>query len=114
MLQNSYYANLFTYDIFISRVKMGSYLTNELSALQGLIEQLSKIFQTLPQAVDYKILESPAGKMAGNGLSKFKSSPSESKPGRILTSGVVMIVLTRNIFVPFLLRAIFQYSAHWI
>ena len=96
---------------------MGSYLANELSVLQSLIEQLSKIFQTLPQSVDNKKPETSGEKISDDGLSKFKTSPSESKPGsaiRILTSGVVMIVLTRNIFVPFLLRAIFQYSAHRI
>ena len=74
---------------------MGSYLANELSVLQSLIEQLSKILQTLPQSGDNKKPETSAGKISDDGLSKFKASPSESTPGsviRILTSGVVMTV----------------------
>ena len=82
---------------------MGSYLANELSVLQGLIEQLSKIFQDLPQAGDYyKKLETSAGQISDEGLSNVESSPLDhTKPGtaiRILTSGVVTMFLR---FVPF-------------
>ena len=71
---------------------MGSYLTNELAALQVHIELLTKMLQTLPE-VDVRSIKDCVGYIPGKGLSKIFSvlQLDQSKPKRavaILSPGM--------------------------
>ena len=71
---------------------MGTYLTNELAALQVHIDLLTKMLQTLPE-VDFRSIKDCVGYIPGKGLSKMCSilQLDQSKPKRavaILSPGM--------------------------